>query len=267
MAVVAIVLLLFPVYYMVAGSFMDLRGILRQPPMLWPRPATLRNYTRLLGGQPVLTWAANTGLVAAGIVVGSTAVSAMAGYAFATQSGLAWLYWLFLVSIMIPRSVLIIPMFVQMRQLHISGTLWAVIVPALFYPVGIFLYKNYVETIPRAMIDCARIDGASEVRLLRSVIAPLSKSALAAIGVMKFVEALTDYIWQFLVLLEDERQTWVVGLVGRILMQRGGGSEMNQNAIGLQLAAGTLMFLPLLAAFVTLQKHFREGVMNGGVRE
>ena len=264
-AVLLIAVLMFPIYWMVAGSFMPMSGIMARPVII-PRPASLENYRLLLEDTQIVRWVLNTLVIAVVMVVGSVTVSAMAGYAFATQRSLSWLYWAFLVSIMIPRQVLIIPLFVIIRWVHLSGTRIAAILPALFHPVGIFIYRNYVESIPPQMIDCARIDGASERQVLLRIIAPLSRSALAVLVVVKFCEAMTDFLWQFLVLQSPGKQTLVVGVMARVMM-RGGGSDININPIGIKLAAGVVLFLPLLVIFVVLQKHFISGIMTGGVKE
>ena len=256
---------MFPIYWMFAGSLMPMSGIMARPVLL-PRPVSLENYRLLLNGTPFVRWIVNTIVIAIVMVISSVTVSAMAGYGFATQRRLAWLYWMFLVSIMIPRQVLVIPLFVLIRWVQLSGTRFAAILPALFHPVGIFIYRNYVESIPPQMIDCARIDGASERQVLWSIIVPLSRSALALLSIMKFCEAMTDFLWQFLVLQSPGKQTLVVGLMARVMM-RGGGSDMNINPIGIKLAAGVILFLPLLVIFVVLQKHFISGIMTGGVKE
>ncbi len=264
-AATLIIVLLFPIYWMLAGSLMPMSGLMARP-VLIPRPASLENYRLLLNDTQIGKWIVNTLVIVVVMVTSSILVSTMAGYAFATQRGLAWLYWIFLVSIMIPRQVLIIPLFVLIRWVRLSGTRIAAILPAIFHPVGIFIYRNYVESIPKEMLDCARIDGATERQTLTRIIVPLSRPALAVLVVMKFIEALTDFIWQFLVLQSPGKQTLVVGLMARVMM-RGGNSDMNINPIGIKLAAGVILFLPLLVIFVVLQKHFISGIMTGGVKE
>lgn len=266
--VLIIVLLLLPIYMMFAGSLMDIRGVLRMPPALWPREPSLGNYRLLFSNTPIGRWCINTLVISATLVVVSTVSSAMAGYAFATQDKVKWLYWMFLVSLMIPRQMLVIPMYVLMRLLGLSGTGMAAILPAFFFPVGIFLFRNYVETMPDGMMDSARIDGAGDLQMLAHIIVPLATPVVAVLGVSKFIEGLTDYLWQMLVLQDPMRQTVVVGLVTRI-MARGSTATFtaNVNPIGIQMAAGVVLFLPLLAIFAVFQKSFIDGIMNGGLRE
>ena len=264
--VLIIVALLFPIYWMFVGSLMDIVGTLRRPPVFWPPHPTLQNYRWLLEGIPLLRWSLNTVSVTALMMVVSVTVTAMAGYAFATQRGVGWLYWLFLVSVMVPRSVLIIPTYVLMRWLGISGTRLAAVLPAFFFPVGIFLFKAYVDAMPKGMIDCARIDGAGERQLLVHVITPLAAPIVATLAVMKFIEGLTDYLWQMLVLQDPAKYTLMIGLLIRITL-RGGGGVTNLNPIGIYMATGVLLFLPLLAIFAAFQRYFIDGIMNGGVKE
>jgi ABC-type glycerol-3-phosphate transport system permease component len=263
---VIILLMLFPLVMMVVGSFVNIRGVMSATLLFTVRHFTLDNYSRVLTGK-IFPWAMNTILISGVTICLSLLTIVTSGYGFSRYRGWTWLFWIFLATIMIPRYTLIIPMFVIIRTLGIGGTRMAAILPLVWYPVGIAIYKSYCDTIPRDLMDSARIDGAGEGALLRLVVAPITTPAIAAVSVFKFLEAMTDYLWQMLVLQAPERRTLLVGMVN-LIMQKGFGNDMTANVlpIGVQLAVGVILFVPLMAIYVPFRKYFITGISTEGLK-
>ncbi len=265
--VCCIVVLLFPLYVMVVGSFTDIRGFLKRPPALLLNNPTLKNYKIILVGSPIALWGMNTLLVTGSTVVLSCLSVVMAGYCFARYPS-RWVnavYGLFLMSLMVPRNVLIIPLIMICRRLGISGTIAAAVLPCVFYPVGIFVYKRCIESIPTDYEDSARMDGAGEWTILTKVLFPMSKSAIAAIATFVAFGSMQDYLWQFIVLQRANRRTLVVGLIDRVY-QTGNDIGLFINPIGTKMAAGVLIFVPLLAVYLVMHKKILEGIATGGIK-
>jgi ABC-type glycerol-3-phosphate transport system permease component len=265
----AVLLLIFlilsaPIWFMFTGSLQDSFGVFVMPPPLFPKNPTLENYGRLFSAPLFARWTLNTVLVLAGTVTLSVVVSCMAGYSFAFYRipFKKALWMLLLAGIMIPRISLIVPMFVVIKKLHLSGTLAAVILSTALSPFGLFLARTYFETVPRSVLEAARIEGAGELRILFRIVIPISRPIIVALSLFAGIASLQDYMWQMLVLQRPTNHTLLVGLT-REVMRRGGGSEMNLNPIGQALAAGVILLLPMVLIFAFANKYFTQAI--GGI--
>ena len=265
--VICIALLLFPLYVMIVGSFTELRGFLKRPPALVLNNPTLINYRIILSGSPIAIWTLNTIMVTGSTVLLSVLSVVLAGYCFARYPGriVNAVYMAFLLSLMVPRNVLIIPLVIICRRLGISGTLVAAVLPAVFYPVGIFIYKRCIESIPTDYEDSAKMDGAGEWQVITKVILPMSKAAIAAIATFVALGAMQDYFWQFIVLQRENRRTLIVGLIDRVY-QTGNDSGLFINPIGTKMASGVLIFVPLLLVYILAHKKILAGIATGGIK-
>jgi multiple sugar transport system permease protein len=263
--VIAAALLAFPIYMMAQGSFQPIRGVLHIPPMLWPMRPTLENYALVFGQPFLLRWAASSLVVVAGYVVVGIAVNGAAGYVFAMARfpGKEALFVLLIGALLISRQMMIIPQFVVVRALGLREHA-AVIAMASLWPVGIFLFRNYFESIPRSLAESARIDGAGEARIFARVMLPLSAPVLGAAVAFKGMEALSDYIWQMLNLQSEETRTLLVGLAGSVAKMR---MQRITNNIGYELAVGTVLLVPLVVVFALASRYFVRGLALGGVKE
>jgi len=253
--VLVFALLLAPLYFMLIGSFQDIHGVMSMPPSLIPHNPIMGNYERMLAW-PLAKWLSNTLFVVFFTVLISVSISATAGYAFAFYKfPLKKTLWtLFLVGIMIPRISLLIPHYIIVRKLGIQGGLWAVILPACFSPVGLYLARTYFETVPKSLLESARLDGCNEIQVLFHVVAPVSKPIVTALSLFAALASLQDYVWQSLVLLNPSRQTLIVGMI-KAVMSRGGTME-NVNPLGRSFAVGIVLLFPLLVVFLAANKYF-----------
>ena len=262
-----ILLLMAPLYVMVVGSFTEIEGFLKRPPTLWLRNPTMRNYDIVLTGQPIGTWIMNTAIVAVSTMVLALITVVLAGYCFSRYASpvTMFIYAAFLFSVMVPKNVLIIPLVVIFRHLRLSGTRAAVIIPSVFYPIGIAIYKTYLDKISTTYDDCARMDGAGEWYIITRIIAPMSRPAIAAVATFVMMGSLQDFLWQFIVLQKESRRTLITGLMHAVYKM--GGTDMGINPIGTKMAAGVIIFVPLLLIYIVLHKYYLEGVTSGGIKE
>jgi multiple sugar transport system permease protein len=166
---------------------------------------------------------------------------------------------------MTSRQILFVPLFLIIKKLGLQGTRIAVILPLVFSPVSIFLFKSFVDGIPKDLIDSARIDGAKERQILTRIMVPICKPVIAVIMLSCFMNVMGDYLWQMLLLQDEGKKTLLVGLLGSVMRQ---GRHFSQpNPIGLQLAAGVILFIPVFVVFCFFQKYFIKGISFGGVKE
>ena len=237
------------------------------PPEWLPLSPALENYQWVFE-QNVGMFALNTVVITGATVVGSTVVSCMAAYAFAFYDwrGKKTLWLLLLAGIMIPVISLIIPRFVVMRQLGLGGTRLAVILPALLAPQHMYLARNYFETVPRSLLDSARMDGANEFQILGRIVAPISRPIIACLAIFTAVGSMGDYLWPMLQLQKASRRTMLIGLTSAVREYRGELADTIINPLGRQFAVAMVLLVPILLVFFAASRYFTSA-LGGALKE
>lgn len=255
-------MLLFPSWLMISNSFSPARGFLRKPPTLLPDTFTTDNYRRAFALKLLPRWIGNTIFLAAMLIVGGVIINGAAGYAFcfARARWLQVVFWAFMLPIFVTRYVLIISQIRIVSTLGLTG-LPAVVSMSLFWAVGIFLFRNYFRTIPKEILEVARIDGAGEWRILLQIVMPMAKPMIGAAIVFLGMGAMGDYIWQMLNLQAVETRTYLVGLMATTL------DVYAIKNIGYDLTIGTLLFLPYFVLFAVSSRYFIKGLTGGALKE
>lgn len=251
---------LFPFLWMLSTSLKDTYSLYTFPPQFIPKNPTLANYVFLFTRTKFFIWLKNSAIVSGAITSFGLIFNSMAGYAFAKQRfiGREPLFLLILGVLMIPTHVLIVPVFLMLSKLDLIDTYWALILPGCASPFGIFLMRQYIETIPSDLIEAARIDGCSEFRIYWQIILPLCKPALAALGVVSFLGSWNSFLWPLIMTTKSEMSTLPVAIA----------AFQGQYATqwGVIMAGAMSMFLPVLIVFLALQRHFVEGIALTGVK-
>jgi multiple sugar transport system permease protein len=160
---------------------------------------------------------------------------------------------------MLPKQISLIPLFILMRDLKWVNTYHGLIAPWVAYPFGIFLVKQFMSTIPNELIDAARIDGASEIRIFTHIIVPLAKPAIGALAIFAFMAGWGDYIWQLIMITKEPMQTLPLG-VSRL------ASSMQSYDLGLAMTGATFAFVPMLVVFLLFQDYFVKGITMGSLK-
>lgn len=256
------VIFIMPFAWMVANSFKDLRGIYKFPPEFIPETWHFENYTEAWTATHFDIGFLNSALVAAAVVLGQLVTASLAGYSFARlrYPGRDKIFLLYISLMMVPFTVLLIPLYIQMRAFGWVSTLQAVIVPFLFTPWGTFMMRQFMVTIPRELEDAARIDGCGFFRTYWLIILPLTKPALATLAIFTFVNTWNSYQWPLIVLAKPKVKTLPLLLA----------SFQNQSAMRtpwhLIMAASTFVVVPVLIAFVVGQKYYVRGIVTTGIK-
>lgn len=255
-------LLLFPLWLMVTNSFTPSQAFLRIPPRFLPERPLLVNYRAIFAMPLVARWVGNSLIVVVSIVVAGLLINGAAAYvfAFSRQRWVKVAFWAMMVPIFVTRLVILIAQFVIVGKLGIRG-LAAVVLMSVFWPTGIFLFRNYFSSMPASLLESARIDGASELTIFARIVLPLCKPIVGAGMVFLGMGALGDYIWQMLNLQQAELRTFLVGLMNSTIDVR-----VVQN-IGYDLAVGTMLFLPYLVLFSASSRYFIKGLTLGSLKE
>ena len=251
---------LIPLLWMVSASFMAQGEATTFPPALVPERPTLVHYRDLFGRLALGRYALNSALVATVTTIGALAINASAGYAFAKLRfrGRDTTFRALAAGLAIPVQVAMLPLFLLIKSLGLVNNYGGVIIPGLSSIFGIFLVRQYALAIPDDLLDAARIDGASEFRVFRSIVVPTIQPVLATLALWTFLATWNDFMWPLIVLSDDRKYTLPVALAGLV-------GEHAQD-VELMMAGAVITVLPVLVLFLMLQRYFVEGVTEGSVK-
>ncbi len=249
----------FPLYWIVSGSLKDAAAINAPKPSFFPQDPTLINYEKLFD-QPAFAWLFNTVFMAVMAMALTCITAALAGYVLAKKRfwGRNALFTLFISAMALPKQVILIPLLKEMSFLGLHDNIWAVILPAVGWPFGVFLMKQFSENIPGEMLEAARIDGASEVKTFTSIVLPIIKPGIGALAIFTFISTWNDYFMQLIMLNSRTKLTISLGIAK---LQ----DEMATD-FGLIMAGAALAALPIIAVFLAFQKYFTQGITMGAVK-
>jgi multiple sugar transport system permease protein len=266
MAWVALTLLgvfwMVPFLWMVSTSFKGLDEVYAFPPSFFPELLRWSNYVEAWQAIPFSRFFFNSLFVAAATTVAVVLTSSMAGYSFARlrYPGRDLLFLAYLGTIMIPFPVLIIPLFILMRQLGLVDTLAGLILPAAFTAWGTFLMRQFMLSIPREIEEAARMDGASFWRIYLQIILPLSRPVVATLGIFTFLGSWNDFLWPLIMISSVENKTLPLGLT---MFQ---AQVPIKTPWQLVMAAATFSVIPVLIVFVLGQKYYVRGIATTGLK-
>jgi ABC-type glycerol-3-phosphate transport system permease component len=261
---VAVLCSLAPFYKMVLGSFQPPDRIIGGLDSLVPGgELSLHNYSALFDQLPIGRNVLNSLIVATLSTATTLVVSVLAGYAFAKHEfrGKSLLFALVLGTIALPITAVIIPLFLQMRDLGWLNSYQALVLPLVANGFGIFWMRQYIAgAVPDELLDAARLDGASELLIVRRIVVPLVRPGLAALACLWFMSAWNDYLWPLMATSTDDMFTVPVAVGSMVGL--GGGLR----TLGSTLAAASIGVAPLLFLFFLLRKQFVAGLVEGAVK-
>ena len=255
-----VIIMLGPYLYIFSSSFKETYTLISIPPRLFPEEFVWDNYTYILTELPFSLWFFNTILVAVLVTLGTVLIDALAAYAFAKKQfwGRDVLFGVMLATIMIPGALLLIPAFLITNWLGLLNSYGGLIIPALANVLGVFLLRQFMQTIPEELEHAARIDGCTDFGVFWRIIMPLSAPALATLSIVVFTSQWNNLVWPLVVLNNKKLYTLPLGLA---LLR----SEFQVN-YGITSAAAFLSVVPLIIVFLFLQRYFLEGLTVGAVK-
>ncbi len=253
--------MLIPFIWMISTSLMDKMEVFQFPPKFIPNEPKWSNYKNAMTIVPFNRYFINSTIMVVTVVPVQLLFCAMAAYAFSRMSfpGRDSIFWMFLSTMMIPGIVTLIPSFLIVKALNWIDTYWALIVPSFFSVWGTFLLRQFFLTLPKNLEDAARIDGASEWMIFWRIVLPLSKPALATLGIFAFMATWKAFMWPLLVTRTDKMRTVEVG-IAYFKTQ----FEVNWPY---QMAAAVVVMIPIIVIFLIAQKYFVEGIALTGMKE
>ena len=257
-------LFLFPMIWMVVSSmkpeadvYKNLKGWEAFLPSL--NPANwFKTYEEVLQRFSIVTYMANSIFYAVTFAAGAILVNSLAGFAFAriNFTGKKWLFGFLLALLIIPGETMLIPQFTIINSLGLVNNRLAVIIPGLASVFNIYLFRNFFIAIPEEIIESARIDGAGIVRIFFRIMLPMSKPAIATVGVLSFISCWNDYIWPLMVLTDSSKFSMQVAITTINTTQP---VYINQ-----VMAVLTISTIPLILVYVLAQKYILQGLGGSG---
>ncbi len=280
----------FPLYWIITGAFKNGADINATKPIWVPTEWVMNNFNKLMkqrsvplwevylpfgsffnGGEKVLLtagpdapaairWLINAVLMSALAMIFTCLTAAMAGYALAKKrfNGRVILFSLIVCAMALPKQVILIPLLKEMSALHLYDSLWAVIFPTVGWPFGVFLMKQFSESIPGEILEAARIDGSSEWNTFSTVVMPMIKPGIGALAIFTFINCWNDYFMQLVMLASGSNYTMPLGIA---TLQ----AETSVDN-GLLMAGAALAAAPIITVFLIFQKYFTQGITMGAVK-
>ncbi|MFN8177853.1 MAG: carbohydrate ABC transporter permease [bacterium] len=253
-------LTLTPLVWMVSASFMAPGEANAFPPPFLPRRPTFEQYIALFARLSLARNFLNSAIVTIGATVGSVFINGLAGYAFAKLRfrGRDPLFRSLTLALIIPAQVAMLPLFLLLREMGLVNTYVGVMIPYLATVFGIFLVRQYALAIPDDLLDSARVDGASELRIFWTVVVPVIRPILVTLATFTFLSAWNDFLWPLVVLSDGAKYTLPVALASLV------GEHVQDTE--LMMAGSVVTVLPALFVFLIFQRSYVRGILAGSVK-
>ena len=253
---------LFPFYWMTITSFKSEDQMRSLVSMFWPRPFAIDNYRQLLARTDFASWYGNSVVVAVSSTLLATAVGTIGAYALARLRflGRGFMASATLITYLVPPSILFIPLYAQMRNLGLANSLGGLVAayPSFTVPFVTWLLMGYFESIPEELEEAAMIDGATRFGAFYRVVLPLSAPGVLAAALYAFTQAWNEFLYALVFITDGRLRTLPVGLASFITGDVYGWGYLMSGAV--------LTTLPVIAAYIYLQKYMVEGLTAGGVK-
>lgn len=258
---IGLVVVAGPFVWMVMSSFKDAQELHAFPPTAVPVRPTLDNYTTLFQKLDFPLFFLNSLVVAVLVVGGNLLFCSMLGYALAKLHfvGRDKVFVLVMATLMVPSTVTLVPLFVLMSSVGLVNSYPALILPFAAGPFGVFLMRQFMLGVPDDLLEAARIDGASELGTFFRIVLPISYAPLATLGILTFLASWNNFLWPLVVSTSERMYTLPVAVATFAVGQ-------NATDYGLLMAGSTILVLPVLVVFLTLQRYFQPGIATTGLK-
>lgn len=256
---------LLPLLWLVCATLKSGGDLFQYPLLPWDHlnHLTISNYTRLFAEHPFGRWMLSSIFVASTQTVASVILASLGGFAVAKYHfpGRRLILGMLLSVMLLPYQVLLPSMYELMHHLGLLDSYWAILLPGMISVFGLFLFSRAMKTVPDELLNAARIDGCSEIRLWWEIAIPLVRPMIAAFTLLSFTASWNSFLWPQIVLQDQGKYTLPIGLANLSVLPG------TQNDYGLLMAGTLLSILPVVILFFALQKDFIAGLTSGAVKE
>ncbi|MFC5591832.1 carbohydrate ABC transporter permease [Sporosarcina soli] len=250
-----------PFVWMISTSFKSLGETLTFPPKWIPNQLLWENFAKAWNSGPFLTYITNSIIVSISILILQFATIIPAAYAFARYrfKGNRFFFGLTMITLMIPTQLIFLPVYLQMSKWGLLDTLWALILPFASSAFGIFLLRQTFKQVPEELLEAARLDGASEWKIIFKIMVPMAKPTLVTFGLFSFITHWNDYFWPLVMTTSDVARTLPLGIT--MLREVEGGAAWN-----IIMAGNMMLVLPILIVFFFAQRQIIQAFVYTGVK-
>ena len=250
----------FPILWIVFSSLKPQSELFSFPLSFFPDNPTFENYWAAFKSGNFLRYFYNSAFVAVISTIITIIINIMAGYALSKFifRGRDTIFFIMIATLMIPLQVILVPIFILLKNLGLLNSLWGIIIPPAATPTGIFLARQYMMTIPNSLIEAARIDGGGEWFIFHRIIIPLAKPIIATIAIFSFMWRWNDFLWPFIVIAQQKKYTIQLALANFV-----GQYDVDWSKL---LSMTVISIIPLIIVFLLFQKYFIKGMTSGGVK-
>ena len=256
-----LVAMIMPFIWMILGSFKTDAEIRQNPTGFLPQNPTVENYETLFGRLDFTTFFVNSIVVAVFVTLGNIVFCSMIGYALAKLNfkGRNALFVLVMATLMIPGMVTFVPLFVLVTNAGLANSYPGLILPFLVSPFGVFLMRQFFQGLPDDLMDAGRVDGTSELGIFARIMLPLTRPALATLGILTFLGSWNNFLWPLVIAQTEDKYTLPVALA---LYSTG----QNAQNFGLLMAGAVVVVVPVLVMFLVFQRHVTKGIAITGLK-
>ncbi|OXM12996.1 carbohydrate ABC transporter permease [Paenibacillus herberti] len=253
------VAMVMPFVWMVLSSFKTEAEVKQIPPTFWPESFNLDSFKMLFTEMDFGVYLGNTLLITLFSFFGLL-LNAMAGFGFARYKfkGRDGMFFFVLATMMIPGQVTMIPVYLILNSMSLTNTMIGIVLPGFISAFGIFLFRQFMSTLPEEIMEATRLDGASEYRLFAQVALPMSKPIMAVQAILTFIAGWNSFLWPLIIANDEKLYTLSVGL--QLLKGQNGTN------FALQMAGATFMVVPILIIFILFQRQIIENYNISGIK-
>lgn len=254
------VISLLPLFWMFTTAFKEGSAVISMPPQWIPYPTSLEHFRKLFSVSSIFRWLFNSAIVASLVTAFNLIFASMAAYPLARKqfAGRDLIFWLIISMMMIPGQITLVPLFLMVSKLGFLNKYMGLILPSMVTPFGIFLLKQFMQTLPKEVEDAAIIDGCGEFAIYSRIILPLTKPALAVLAIFIFTGNWNTLVWPLIATNSELMRTLPVGL-----------ASLRQEQMvdyGLLMAGAAFMAAPMIILFLRFQQFFTKGLTVGAVK-
>lgn len=256
-----IVCIAFPFYWMLITAFKSNQEALQFPPTMWPQNWDFSNFKKALDSMPFFNMYKNTIIVAVTVTLVQFLFVVPAAYGFAKYKfkGRGVFFAVVLLSFMLPQQLTFLPVYLMFSKAGLINTLWPQILPFIANGFGIFLLRQYFLQVPEEIIEAARLDNASEFRIVLRIMVPMAKSAISAVAMLQFISLWNSYFWPLIMTNKDAVRPISIGVA--MLNTTEGGTDWP-----VLMAACLMMILPIVVAYIFFNKKIQSAFVYKGIK-
>lgn len=264
LAVIVLLIIVFPIYWMLISSVKSQEEILLAVPTFWPREFHFENYLNVLSRGNFAKYYWNTAVMTAGILIGQVVTGIFAGYGFSKGKfkGQNVCFIIVLGALMIPLQVTFIPLYIMMANWGLSDTFLGLILPSAVSPYYIFMLRQSFMAIDDSYIDAAKVDGLGRIGIITKILVPMCKSTLFTVTLVTFTDGWNNYFWPKIIARGESHRVLTIGLA-QLQNTFAGNETMNNHEI---MAGAVLAVVPVIILFFIFQKYMLTGYSKAAMK-